>query len=396
MRISGFSNTLVILLVVVIGQASPSAAPELSAEGAAGGDNAPAAVALHVSDFSSVPVGSFPTHLTFGGGNMQVDDSQGDAMLRFEGGSWFHIPLERDLPESFTIEFDYYTTESYAVLFVAPFDAATSGRRPPSYSGYRQGQFNFFSIANTSVGAAIDAGSDSLPSAHGANSAFTQGVVPVRLEVNGGQARIIIDGKQVVMLPAATLHRTDVVEFFYGSMGSPGNGYIGSIRILSSSGLDVVGSGSDCICPKEGRWNAQNLEGKMDCKGAFVLSRKLKPERDNGAIFVMEDDCSSLFGDSMTKDEEDVLMTRVEGCRYEGTINGEEEGVRMVIDVVWTVENREFIKGEMSSSQAQLGVIECDLFRPFELTFDEALSEDQHHKWQKRIQEKIEQTQKTK
>jgi len=217
MRISSLPDILVILLFIVVGQ---SVAPELSAT-----------VTLYASDFAHVPDGSFPTDLTFGGGNMQVDDSHGDAMLRFEGGSWFHIPLETDLPESFAIEFDYHTTELYAVLFVAPFDAATSGRQPPSYSGYRQGQFNFFAIANTSVGAAIDAGSESLPSARGANDAFTQGVVPVRLEVSGRQARIFIDGKQVVMHPAAAFHRDDVIEFFYGSMGAPGNGYIGNIRI---------------------------------------------------------------------------------------------------------------------------------------------------------------------
>ena len=42
----------------------------------------------------------------------------------------------------------------------------------------------------------------------------------------------IPEPEQVVMLPAATIPRTDVVEFFYGSVGSPGNGYLGDIRIL--------------------------------------------------------------------------------------------------------------------------------------------------------------------
>jgi hypothetical protein len=80
----------------------------------------------------------------------------------------------------------------------------------------------------------------------------------------------------------------------------------------------------------------QNLEGTMDCRGAFVLNRKLKPVRDTGVILVMEDDCSRLFGYSTTKkkEEEDVLMTRVDGCAYAGTIDGEEEEIAMVIDVV--------------------------------------------------------------
>ena len=103
----------------------------------------------------------------------------------------------------------------------------------------------------------------------------------------------------------------------------------------------------------------------------------------------MEDDCSRLFGDSTTKKEEDVLMTRVDGCGYSGTIDGEEEGIDMVIDVVWTIENQERITGEMSSSTSQMGIT-CDLYRPFELTFDEALSENDYQKWEKRIIKKME------
>lgn len=150
------------------------------------------------------------------------------------------------------------------------------------------------------------------------------------------------------------------------------------------------GSGTEDLCPKEGRWNAQNLEGKMDCRGAFVMNRKLKPVRDNGVILVMEDDCSVLFGDSTTKKEEDALMTRVGGNLYKGTIGGEEEGIEMVIEVFWTIVSRERITGEMTSSTSQMGMT-CDLYRPFEMTFDEALSEGEYQKWEKRIRKKMNQ-----
>ncbi len=158
--------------------------------------------------------------------------------------------------------------------------------------------------------------------------------------------------------------------------------------VLSKRDAVVARSGVDCICPKEGRWNAQNLEGSMDCKGAFVMNRKFKPVRDNGIILVMEEDCSSLFGDSTTKKEADALMTRVDGCGYKGTFESEEEGVDMVIDVIWTIESPERITGEMTSSTSQMGIT-CDLYRPFELTFDKALSDDEYEKWEKRIREKM-------
>ena len=186
---------------------------------------------LYASEFAALAEGDFPPDLTYRGGGMQIDKSEGDAMLRCQGGSWFHIALASILPEHFDIEFDYYTSESYAVLFVAAFDAEVSGLSPPSYSGYRQGPFHFFSIANTSVGVAVDRAMDSLPMANANNSAFTHSVVPIRLEVRGKQAKIFVEGEQAVLLPSADIPRTDVIEFFYGSMGAPGNGFIGNIRV---------------------------------------------------------------------------------------------------------------------------------------------------------------------
>ena len=158
--------------------------------------------------------------------------------------------------------------------------------------------------------------------------------------------------------------------------------------VLSKGTVGVVRSKAECICPNEGRWNAQNLEGSMKCRGAFVLNRKLKPVKDNGIILVMKDDCSQLFGDSTTQKEADALMTRVDDCSYKGTFESEEEDVDMVIDVVWTIESPEHITGEMTSTNSQMGIT-CDYYRPFELTFDKALSDGEYQKWEKRIREKI-------
>ena len=164
---------------------------------------------------------------------MQIDSSQGEPMLRFQGGSWFHVELGTELPADFAIDFDYFTNEYNSVLFVSPFDSAASGTSAPSYSGYRQVPFNYFTFANTVVGVAVDSSSEALPKANAQNAAFTEGVTRVRIEVRNRQARVFINGEQVVIHPAATLLRTDVIEFFYASVGSPGNGYLGDIRIAS-------------------------------------------------------------------------------------------------------------------------------------------------------------------
>ena len=148
-------------------------------------------------------------------------------------------------------------------------------------------------------------------------------------------------------------------------------------------------SGSDCVCPKEGRWNVQNLEGWMDCTGPLNLKRKLKKVKDRGTIWVLEKDCSSLFGEASKTKDEDVVMERVEGCGYEGTINGDEDGIKMVIAVTWALEGDKFIKGEMHSNPSLQGMT-CEYYRPFEITFDEALREDEYAKLKKKMEKKLE------
>jgi hypothetical protein len=153
--------------------------------------------------------------------------------------------------------------------------------------------------------------------------------------------------------------------------------------------LRKSGSGSDCGCPREGHWKVQNLEGWMDCTGPIDFKRKLGEVKDEGTIWVLEEDCSSLFGEASRKKDEDVLMERVEGCGYEGTINGEEDGVNMVIEVTWAFEGDEFLKGEMHSNPSLQGMM-CEYYRPFEMTFDEVIREDEYAKRKKEMEKKLE------
>jgi len=171
------------------------------------------------------------------------------------------------------------------------------------------------------------------------------------------------------------------------------------ILITTSGGLtaevqqtivrDKAGSESDCACPEEGRWKVQNLEGWMDCTGPINFKRTLDEVKDKGTIWVLEKDCSSLFGEASQKRDEDVLMERVEDCGYEGTINGEEDGVNMVIEVTWELEGDEFIKGEMHSNPSLQGMT-CEYWRPFEIRFDQALGEDEYAKLKKKMEKKLE------
>ena len=133
---------------------------------------------------------------------------------------------------------------------------------------------------------------------------------------------------------------------------------------------------SGCTCPKEGHWNVQNHEGWMDCTGPINFKRKLKPVKDKGRIFIEEEDCSSLFGEASKEQDEDVLMNRIDDCSYEGTINDEEEGITMEIEITWTIESEQHIKGEMSAEPSLQGMT-CEYFRPFEITWEGPLGKDE-------------------
>jgi len=156
----------------------------------------------------------------------------------------------------------------------------------------------------------------------------------------------------------------------------------------NSQGRSVSGSGSECTCPKEGHWNVKNLEGWMDCTGPINFRKKLGEVKDEGTIWVLEEDCSSLFGEASRKRDEDVLMERVENCEYKGTISGEEDGVNMVIEVNWVFENEEFLKGEMHSNPSVQGMT-CEFYRPFEISFDQAIQDKEYEKLKKKMEKKL-------
>jgi hypothetical protein len=145
----------------------------------------------------------------------------------------------------------------------------------------------------------------------------------------------------------------------------------------------------DCTCPKEGRWKAQNLEGWMNCTGPVNFKRTLEEVKDTGTVWILDDECSEVFGEASKKKDEDILLQMTEDCTFEGTINGDEDGVKMVIDVKWELENDGFIKGEMHSSPSLQGMM-CEYYRPYEIYYDEPIPAADYEKLKKKMEEKLE------
>jgi hypothetical protein len=67
----------------------------------------------------------------------------------------------------------------------------------------------------------------------------------------------------------------------------------------------------------------------------------------------------------------------------------DKDGIKMVSDVTWVLEGDELIKGEMHSNPSLQGMT-CEYYRPFEITFGEALREDEYPKLKKKMEKKLE------
>ncbi len=63
---------------------------------------------VYFEDFSTTGVGDFPQRLDFKKGNMEVVEWKGQRWLRANNGSEFEIPLPENLPQRFTLEFDFF------------------------------------------------------------------------------------------------------------------------------------------------------------------------------------------------------------------------------------------------------------------------------------------------
>ena len=149
-------------------------------------------------------------------------------------------------------------------------------------------------------------------------------------------------------------------------------------------------TGASCSCPKEGEWKVQNLEGWMNCTGPIDFKRTLGEVKDKGTIWVLDPDCSTVFGEASRKKDEDTLMERDESdaCKFTGNINGDEDGVKMVIEIMWKLTDDDFIEGEMRSNPSLQGMM-CEYFRPFEIRYDKPISEDDYDKRKKKMEKKV-------
>jgi hypothetical protein len=145
---------------------------------------------------------------------------------------------------------------------------------------------------------------------------------------------------------------------------------------------------SACACPTPGVWRVTNLDGYMECS-ALGVRRTLRGAAENdGAIWILDDSCSTIFNEAYERDAEDVIMTRGRECLFFGSAPGEEDGAEVIFDGAYRLENSEFITGEFYLEMTG-GGLACSGFRPFEISFLEPLDEDDYAELEETMQERL-------
>ena len=126
----------------------------------------------------------------------------------------------------------------------------------------------------------------------------------------------------------------------------------------------------------------------MSCN-VLGIKRKLKgAARNNGAIWILNDDCSTIFSEAYKKGREDVLMDRGRECLFFGVAPGEEEGAEVMFDGAYKLENEEFITGEFYWKCPALEP--TARLPPFRDRILEPLSEKDYAKLEKKMQKALE------
>ncbi len=148
-----------------------------------------------------------------------------------------------------------------------------------------------------------------------------------------------------------------------------------------------------CACPKPGVWRVKNLDGWMECN-VLGIKRTLKgADKNDGAIWILNDDCSTIFSEAYEKDRADVVMDRGRDCLYFGVAPGEEDGAEVIFDGAYKLENEAFITGEYYMEMSAMGA-DCSGYRPFEIEYLEPLSEKKYDKLEKKMQKQLDKARK--
>ena len=132
----------------------------------------------------------------------------------------------------------------------------------------------------------------------------------------------------------------------------------------------------------------------MECEPFGIKRKDKRADKNDGAIWILNDDCSTIFSEAYEKQREDVLMDRGRDCLFFGAAPGEEDGAEVIFDGPYKVETEEFITGEYHLEMSS-AAINCTGYTPFQIDFLRPLSEKDYAKLETSMQKELDKARKT-
>ncbi len=180
------------------------------------------------------------------------------------------------------------------------------------------------------------------------------------------------------------VHTISISENALGTHLDHGD-HVGACDPTLSAGGNTLRGSSACTCPKAGVWRVTNLEGYMECNVLGIKRKNNSKDINDGAIWILNDDCSSIFSEAYEKQREDVIMDRGRDCLFFGFAAGEQDGAKVIFDGAYKVETEKFITGEYYMEMSTMGM-ECTGYSPFEIEFLRPLKEKDYTKLEQKMQ----------
>lgn len=181
-------------------------------------DFVPGSRLLFYDDYGSEYIGDFPSRLQFRRGTMELVEWKGGRALRGKTTGVFDVPLPKTLPEKFSVEFDFYASDSTNSIQVRVVDA----------SAERAGS-QYVSIAPHSGIGVVSYKHGGIESRQRQDRLANE-MLPIRIAVDGDYVKVYAGEERVANVPNADLGRTDRLQFVLSDVGDQPV-FIGPIRV---------------------------------------------------------------------------------------------------------------------------------------------------------------------
>ncbi|MEX2529705.1 MAG: OmpA family protein [Gemmatimonadota bacterium] len=170
-------------------------------------DFVPGSEVLYVLDLTDEPVGRLPVRqIEFVSGNMEIVERDGDKVLEFSSASTFRVPLPRELPDDFTLEFEFQAAfpNMGMTVLTRTHDSSNLGNYP----------YHYLDLYRSSGIARARAQVSNLDPIRG----IDERLVPFKLQVDGepgvpDYAILYAGTDRAAQIPNAQFGRADHIEF---------------------------------------------------------------------------------------------------------------------------------------------------------------------------------------